>query len=157
MCALSTVLQQLAQAFTRNSRQASFQDSMPESLHDFKDIFSKESFDSLPDQCKWDHTIKLEYDPDPSFHRVYPMTLEEQGELDVFLEEALSTGCICPSKSPIGTPVFFIKKKDSKLCFIQDYHMLNVITHKNRYLLPLIDDLIHHLKGVRYFMKLDVC
>jgi hypothetical protein len=72
---------------------------MPESLHDFEDIFNKESFDSLPNQHKWDHAIKLEHDPEPVFCKVYPMTLEEQGELDVFLKEALSTGHICPSKS----------------------------------------------------------
>jgi len=62
-----------------------------------------------------------------------------------------------PSRSPIGTPVFFVKKKDGKLHFIQDYRALNTITHKNRYLLPLIDDLICCLKRARYFTKLDVC
>jgi hypothetical protein len=29
-------------------------------------------------------------------------------------------------------------------------------TRKNQYLLPLIDDLIHWLKGAHYFTKLDV-
>jgi len=129
---------------------------VPESLHDFEDAFSKESFDSLPDQHKWDHAIELERDPEPGFRKVYPMTLEEQEELDAFLEEALSTSCICPSRSPIGAPVFFVKKKDGKLCFVQDYRALNAITCKNRYPLPLIDDLIHCLKGARYFTKLDV-
>jgi hypothetical protein len=71
------------------------------------------------------------------------MSLEEQKELDAFLEEALSMGRIRLSKSPIGAPVFFVKKKDSKLRFIQDYCTLNAITRKNRYPLPLIDDLIH--------------
>jgi hypothetical protein len=33
---------------------------------------------------------------------------------------------------------------------------LNAITRKNRYLLPLIDDLIHQLKDACYFTKLDV-
>jgi hypothetical protein len=84
------------------------------------------------------------------------MSLQEQDELDAFLEEALSTGRIHPSKSPIGAPVFFVKKKDRKLCFVQDYHSLNTITRKNRYLLPLVDDLIHCLKGAKYFTKLDV-
>jgi len=156
VCASSTVSQRLAKVFTKNSGQASFRDSVPESLHDFEDVFSKESFDSLPDWHKWDHAIELERDPEPSFCKVYPMTLEEQEELDVFLEEALSTGHICPSRSLIGAPVFFVKKKDGKLRFIQDYRALNTITHKNRYPLPLIDDLIHCLKGVRYFTKLDV-
>jgi hypothetical protein len=78
-------------------------------------------------------------------------------EMDTFLEEALATGHIRQSKSPLGAPVFFIKKKDGKLCFVQDYRALNAITRKNRYLLPLIDDLIHRLKGAYYFTKLDVC
>jgi hypothetical protein len=84
------------------------------------------------------------------------MTLTEQMEMDAFLEEALATGHIRQSKSPLRAPVFFIKKKDGKLCFVQDYRALNAITRKNRYLLLLIDDFIHRLKDVRYFTKLDV-
>jgi hypothetical protein len=40
---------------------------------------------------------------------------------------------------------------------IEDYWVLNAITRKNQYPLPLIDDLIHQLKDVCYFTKLDVC
>jgi hypothetical protein len=81
----------------------------------------------------------------------------EQMEMDAFLEEALATGRIRQSKLPLGGPVFFIKKKDQKLRFVQDYRALNAITRKNWYPLPLIDDLIHWLKGAHYFTKLDVC
>jgi hypothetical protein len=84
------------------------------------------------------------------------MTLTEQTEMDASLEEALATGHIQQSKSPLGAPVFFIKKKDGKLCFVQHYRALNVITRKNQYLLPLIDNLIHQLKDAHYFTKLDV-
>ena len=156
ICATSTVSQCLAEAFAKNSDTPTFRDSVPTSLHDFEDVFNKESFDSLPQRRKWDHAIELERDPEPGFRKVYPMTLEEQAEMDAFLEEALSTGRIRPSKSPIGAPVFFVKKKDGKLRFVQDYRALNAITRKNRYPLPLIDDLIHRLKGARYFTKLDV-
>jgi hypothetical protein len=79
------------------------------------------------------------------------MTLTEQTEMDAFLEEALATGHIRQLKSPLRAPVFFIKKKDGKLCFVQDYRALNAITTKNQYPLRLIDDLIHRLKGARYF------
>jgi hypothetical protein len=84
------------------------------------------------------------------------MTLTEQMEMDAFLEEGLATGCIRQSKSPLRAPVFFIKRKDGKLHFIQDYQVLNAITRKNQYPLPLIDNLIHHLKDACYFTKLDV-
>jgi hypothetical protein len=75
------------------------------------------------------------------------MTLTEQTEMDAFLEEALATGRIRQSKSPLGAPVFFIKKKDGKLHFVQDYRALNAITRKNKHLLLLINDLIYQLKG----------
>jgi hypothetical protein len=116
------------------------------SLHTYADVFSKTAFDSLLERRKWDHAIELEREPSPGFHKVYPMTLMEQMEMDTFLEEALATGRIRQSKSPLGALVFFIKKKDGKLCFVQDYRALNAITRKNCYPLPLIDDLIHQLK-----------
>jgi hypothetical protein len=58
--ATSTVSQRLAEGFAANSGQKSFRDLVPESLHEFEDVFSKESFDSLPDRRKWDHAIELE-------------------------------------------------------------------------------------------------
>jgi hypothetical protein len=154
--ASSTVSGHLAKAFAKNSKPKDFHDIVLTSLHTYADVFSETAFDSLPERHKWDHTIELECEPSPGFHKVYLMTLTEQTEMDAFLEEALATGHIRQSKSPLGAPVFFIKKKDRKLCFVQDYRALNAITRKNRYLLPLIDDLIHWLKGTHYFTKLDM-
>ena len=65
-------------------------------------------------------------------------------------------GQIRPSKSLISSPVFFIKKKDGSLRLVQDYQALNAIMVKNKYLLPLISELINKLQGARYFTKLDV-
>jgi hypothetical protein len=154
--ASSMVSRRLAEAFAKNSRPKDFHDIVPLSLDAYADVFSETAFDSLPECRKWDHTIELECKPLPRFHKVYLMTLKEQTEMDAFLEEALATRRIRQSKSPLRAPVFFIKKKDGKLHFIQDYRALNAITRKNRYPLPLIDDLIHQLKGACYFTKLDV-
>jgi hypothetical protein len=154
--ASSTVSGRLAEAFAQNSKPKHFEDIVPMTLHKYADVFSETVFDSLPERRKWDHAIELEREPSPGFRKVYPMTLMEQTEMDAFLEEALATGCIRQSKSPLGAPVFFIKKKDGKLRFVQDYRALNDITRKNQYLLPLINDLIHRLKDAHYFTKLDV-
>jgi len=88
--------------------------------------------------------------------KVYPLFLLEQAKLDAFLEKNLCTRCIQLSKSPIAAPVFFIKKKDSSLWLVQDYHKLNAVTVKNRYPLPLISELVSQLHRARYFTKLDV-
>ena len=84
------------------------------------------------------------------------MSQSEDEELGRFLEEALAKGYIVPSKSPMASPVFFVKKKDGRLRFVQDYRKLNEITIKNRYPLPLAADIINKLKGACIFTKFDV-
>jgi len=88
--------------------------------------------------------------------KVYPLSLVEQKELDFFLKENLRTRQIHLSKSPMATPVFFIKKKDGSLRLVQDYRILNSMTVKNKYPLPLISELMSQLCGARYFTKLDI-
>ena len=51
---------------------------------------------------------------------------------------------------------FFIKKKDGMLWPVMDYHIINGMTVKNYYSLPLIGELINKLHGAKYFTKLDV-
>jgi len=98
---------------------------------EFQSVFAKEDFDILPEHCKWDQTIELIPGAEPKSLKVYLLFPLEQTGLDVFLEENLHTRRIQPSKSPIAAPVFFIKKKDSSLWLVQDYHALNTITVKN--------------------------
>jgi hypothetical protein len=87
---------------------------------------------------------------------VYPLAPREQDQLNAFLEENLRTRRIHPSKAPMASPVFFIKKKDSSLRLVQDYRVLNAMTVKNCYPLPLIAELVNQLKGAKYFTKFDV-
>jgi len=123
----------------------------------FESMFAKEDFNILPEHRQWDHAIELIPGSEPKLSKVYPLSPVEQKELDAFLEENLCTGQICPSKSPMAAPVFFIKKKDGSLQLVQDYRALNSITVKNKYPLPLISELVSQLCRARYFTKLDVC
>src|ERR1700761_8604882 len=133
------------------------QNPVPDYLKEFTSVFSKTSFDVLPDSREWDHAVELIPGSKASSCKVYPLSPTEQKELDAFLKENLETGRIRPSKSPMSSPVFFIKKKDSSLRLVQDYRALNAITVKNKYPLPLISELINKLQGAKYFTKLDVC
>ena len=152
----STVSQRLAEAATRFQVQKSFKDIVPVHYHKFEQVFLKESFDELPSRKKWDHVIELVPGSKEFSTKLYPMSPSEQGELNKFLDENLKSGWIHPSKSPMASPVFFIKKKDGSLCFVQDYRKLNEITIRNRYPLPLIPDIMSRVKGAKYFTKLDV-
>ena len=118
---------------------------IPEYLQEFEDVFSKETFDTLPPQKPWDHAIELEPGSKPTNCKVYPLSPKEQVELDAFLEENLRTSRIHPSKSLMASPVLFIKKKDGSLRLVQDYQALNSIMVKNCYPIPLISELITQL------------
>jgi len=59
------------------------------------------------------------------------------------------------SKSPYGSLVLFVDKKDEKLQMCIDYHALNKITTKNNYPLPQIYNLFDHLNGDSYFSQID--
>jgi len=116
----------------------------------------EEGFAKLPNRKPWDHAIELVPGAEAKGCKVYPISVVEQSELDHFLTENLETGHIRPSKSPMASPVFFIKKKDSSLRLVQDYWMLNDMTVKNKYPLPLISKLVNQLRGAKYFTKLDI-
>ena len=72
------------------------------------------------------------------------------------LEELLKKGYICPSVSPCGAPVLFVKKKDGTLRLCIDFRQLNKYTINNKYPLPKIDDLFDHLRGENIFSKIDL-
>ena len=80
----------------------------------------------------------------------------ELKELKLQLENLLDKGFICPSVSPWGVPVLFVKKKDGTLRLCVDYRQLNKMTMKNKYSLPGIDDLFDQLKGASVFSNIDL-
>jgi hypothetical protein len=60
------------------------------------------------------------------------------------------------SSSPWSSPVVIIKKKDRSPRFCVDYRQLNLITKRDVYPLPRIDDIIDKLARSKYFSTLDL-
>ena len=92
----------------------------------------------------------------PSDCKVYPLAIKEQDVIKDFIAENLASGRIQYSKSLIVPPFFFIKKEDGTLRPVQDYRKLNEGTIKNKYPLPLIQELLDKVKNSKYFTKLNV-
>ncbi|SJL15525.1 uncharacterized protein ARMOST_19025 [Armillaria ostoyae] len=147
----------LAAAANAEKPSKTFEEMVPNDYRSFRDLFSKENFDELPERKPWDHAIELIPNAKSTLDcKVYPLNRNEQEQLDKFLDENLESGRITESKSPFASPFFFVKKKDGSLRPVQDYRKLNEMTIKNRYPLPLISELIDKLQGAKYFTKLDV-
>src|SRR5258708_14500935 len=155
ICTTSTPSQRLAEE--AQAQRAHLPGSaVPEHYKDFADIFSEEAFAHLPPRKAWDHTIELHPDAKLPRGRTFHLSPAKQKELNEFLQENLANGQICPSKSPIRAPVFFVKNKEGSLCLVQDYWKLNEITIKNSYPLPLVSNMLTRLPNTEWFTTLDL-
>lgn len=145
----------LAAEANQGKKEWVFEEQVPEYLHDFKDVFDEKTFESeLPPRRPYDHAIDLKPDWKPIDAKLYPISPADQGEMDKFINKNLASGRIRESKSPILSPFFFIKKKDGSNQPVQDYRLLNEMTVKNRYPLPLISEIIDMFKNAKYITKL---
>jgi hypothetical protein len=122
---------------------------------EYPDVFPDE-LPRMPPDRDIEFAIELQPGTAPISKRPYRMPPAELAELKTQLQELLDKGFIRPSTSPWGCPALFVKKKDESLRLCVDYRPLNVVTIKNKYLLPRIDVLFDQLVGAKVFSKIDL-
>jgi hypothetical protein len=120
----------------------------------YSDVFSE--ITGLPPDREVKFSVDLVPGTQPIHKAPYRMAPTELRELKEQLQELLGRGFICPSVSPWGAPVLFVKKKDGSMRMCIDYRELNRVIIKNKYPLPRIDDLFDQLKGASVFSKIDL-
>ncbi|KAD2805542.1 hypothetical protein E3N88_38919 [Mikania micrantha] len=110
----------------------------------------------LPPQCFHDHDIPLLPGSKPISSRPYRQPYLQKTEIERQVRELLKDGLILPSHSPFSSPVLFVKKLDGSWQFCVDYRVLNDIKIKDKYPIPMIDELLDELHGAIVFSKLDL-
>nr|GEV37059.1 putative reverse transcriptase domain-containing protein [Tanacetum cinerariifolium] len=128
-----------------------------ENIHvvkEFPDVFPKE-LPGLPPVHQVEFQIDLIPKAAPVARVPYRLAPSEMQELSNQLQELTDQGFICPSTSPWGANVLFVKKKDRSFRMCIDYRELNKLTVKNHYP-PTIDDLFDQLQGSSVYSKIDL-
>jgi len=153
----SNKAQEFALKDAQEKKKKTFEELVPDYLHDFADVFAKDGLNKLPPSRPGvDHRIETKPGFIPKSAKTYPLSPKETDAVKAFLDEHIAKDFIQPSKSPQASGFFFVGKKDGSLRPCQDYRYINEWTIKNAYPLPLIPPLIAKLSNAKFFTKMDV-
>jgi hypothetical protein len=79
----------------------------------------------------------------------------EVATVSAMINKLVKDGMLQPSTSTWVSPIVIVKKKDGQLRLCQDYRKLNMITKKDHYPMPVMEDLMVQLSNKKYFTTLD--
>jgi hypothetical protein len=127
---------------------------LPYLLQAYADIFAEPH--GLPPPRRHDHRIHLLLGMPPVAVWPYRYLQLLKDEVERKCQDMLSQGIIRPSTSPFSAPVLLVKKLDSTWQFYVDYRALNDKTVKDKFPIPIVDELLDELCGARFFTKIDL-
>ncbi|WVZ74595.1 hypothetical protein U9M48_022759 [Paspalum notatum var. saurae] len=128
--------------------------AIQELIEQFDELFQKPT--GLPPVRSHSHAIPFLPGAIPFRLRPYRYNPAQKDEIERQVCELLKNDLIQPSSSPFASPVLLVKKKDGDWRLCVDYRRLNALTVKNKYPLPVIDELLDELAGARWFTSLDL-
>ena len=123
-------------------------------LTTYADLFQDPK--TLPPQRVYDHTIPLVPGAIPINSKPYHYSPNHKTEIKRQVQDLLQASLIAHSYSPFASPVLLVKKKDGSWRFCVDYRKLNDMSIKNRFPMPVIEEILDELAGAQWFTKLDM-
>ncbi|XP_042065679.1 uncharacterized protein LOC121809207 [Salvia splendens] len=123
-------------------------------LGEFAEVFEEPK--TLPPQREQDHKIVLKEGAEAVNMRPYKYAAHQKNVIETMIEEMLKAGVIRHSESSFASSIVLVKKKDSTWRMCVDYRALNAITVKDKYPIPVIEELLDELGEAAWFSKIDL-
>ena len=97
--------------------------------------------------CDYDHAIHLIPGSVPPNIRPYRYPFVQKREIEHMTAKMLEAGIIQSSQSSFFAPVVLVHKMDGSWHMCLDYRELNKLTIKDKFPIPMIDELLDELHG----------
>eukprot|EP00253_Pinus_taeda_P024423 PITA_24423 len=128
---------------------------MQQILNNHLPVFDK-PHELPPSRGEHDHSITLVPGAQPLNVCPYRYLFTQKNEIEKIIKERLEGGVIRPNISPYSSPMVMVLKKDGEWRLCRDFRALNKMTVKDKFPIPLVDDLLDELNGAQFFTKLDL-
>ncbi|GFV72114.1 retrovirus-related Pol polyprotein from transposon 17.6 [Trichonephila clavipes] len=92
----------------------------------------------------------------PVYQPARRLSFSENRDVNKQIDEWLEQGNVRPSSSEYASPIVLVKKKDGTTRLCVDYRRLNRKLVKDRFPLPLIEDVLDRLQGAKVYTTLDL-
>ncbi|KAL4377959.1 hypothetical protein GQ457_02G031060 [Hibiscus cannabinus] len=138
--------------------QAAESPDLPVDLHklltEFASVFDVAQ--CLPPQRDTHHAIHLDPSSKPVNVHPYRYPHFQKEEIEKQVRQMLEVGHIRKRTSHFPLPVLLVRKKDGTWHFCVDYRALNAITIRDKFPIPIANELFDELGHSHYFSKLDL-
>ncbi|XP_041026975.1 uncharacterized protein LOC121267180 [Juglans microcarpa x Juglans regia] len=125
-----------------------------ELLQQFATVFEEPV--GLPPTRDSDHQIVLREGTSPISVRPYRYPYYQKTEIERIVQDLLVNEVIRPSQSPFSSPILLVKKVDGTWRMCMDYRALNQEIVKDKFPIPMINELLDELYGARFgVMEVD--
>ncbi|GFY31347.1 transposon Tf2-6 polyprotein [Trichonephila clavipes] len=92
----------------------------------------------------------------PVYQSARRLEFSENQDVNKQIDEWLEQGIVRPSSSEYASPIVLVKKKDGTTRLCVDYRRLNRKLVKDRFPLPLIEDVLDKLQEAKVYTTLDL-
>jgi hypothetical protein len=123
-------------------------------MHHFDGVFATPV--GLPSVHPYSHQIRLLPGTALVAVRPYRYAHLQKEELESQCTNMLHQSVIRSSSSAFPAPVLLVKKQDGSWRFCVDYRALNSMTVKDKFAIPIIEELLDEPCGTTFFTKLDL-